>query len=868
MAKNQLKYEITAKDRSKQAMRSVQGGLSKTQGAVAKLSRVLAPLAAIFGAGVLGRRLIETNSNFQKLQASLTTFTGSAQNGVRAFKILQEFASKTPFSVQEVTASFNILIARGIKPTIKELSAFGDIAAGSGKSFSQLAEAVADAAVGEFERLKEFGIKAGKEKDKIVLSFGGATQKIKNDSASIIKALTGIAKTGFAGATARQAETLSGAFSNFGDAVDAAAFAIGEQGLNKEINRVTRELSKLITNNKQATRAIGSFLVGALRLAEKALKTVGNNLELIGIGLGVVFGLSVLRRVLNVARGIVIFTKAVAASSIVIAATRMAMSKLGAVVIALTLLFGGVVAINDKLRKSLLDSVGDLKLFSNITKAADKIWEKFGFSLGTSEAKMEALDKDMRGLKDIFVSTNPAVGALKAVIDPLIVSVKDLDTETLATGNALKAATTNVDTLANAMEKGVIKSTPQAEAVLRKYKLALVEANAAHNQTFASGAVAGVREYFDSISNNATNAKTFVVSAFQSLQGTLSNFFQTGEYDFKSFANAIKKGLADLAAKAVITTGINFLGSVFPSLKFAQGGMVPGVGGPTSDNQLAALSPGEFVMRNSSVKKFGLPFMESINKGQAPSGGGGGVGAIDVPQFGFGGFFKKVFKKVKKVVKKVVDVVKDLVGNVTQGIRNMVQGILDGDLMSIISLASSFILPGLGTGLFAAMGASGGFISGVTAAISKSFAAGILGAGSITAIAQSVALELGKGALVSGLSSTIVTSIDKKLGTGGMGGTKGDFANANAARFSVLYSAASPFLERRANGGPVTGGQPYLVGERGPEVFTPGRSGGITASMNSGQIVDAVREVRDEMSALRRQFGRALSGGNLAGARA
>jgi hypothetical protein len=31
-----------------------------------------------------------------------------------------------------------------------------------------------------------------------------------------------------------------------------------------------------------------------------------------------------------------------------------------------------------------------------------------------------------------------------------------------------------------------------------------------------------------------------------------------------------------------------------------------------------------------------------------------------------------------------------------------------------------------------------------------------------------------------------------------------------------------------ANGGPVTGGKSYIVGERGPELFTPGVSGGIT----------------------------------------
>lgn len=40
--------------------------------------------------------------------------------------------------------------------------------------------------------------------------------------------------------------------------------------------------------------------------------------------------------------------------------------------------------------------------------------------------------------------------------------------------------------------------------------------------------------------------------------------------------------------------------------------------------------------------------------------------------------------------------------------------------------------------------------------------------------------------------------------------------------------AAPPVDGARARGGPVTGGRSYIVGERGPELFTPGRSGGIT----------------------------------------
>jgi phage-related minor tail protein len=94
------------------------------------------------------------------------------------------------------------------------------------------------------------------------------------------------------------------------------------------------------------------------------------------------------------------------------------------------------------------------------------------------------------------------------------------------------------------------------------------------------------------------------------------------------------------------------------------------------------------------------------------------------------------------------------------------------------------------------------------------------------------------------------------------------FAKAIGGAFDRVVVNAEPFIDRRAGGGPVHSGSPYLVGERGPEVFTPGRAGSVSPSMNASQIVDAVHEVRDEMASLRRQFGRALSGSELVGARA
>ncbi|MGI2031399.1 phage tail tape measure protein [Rhizobium panacihumi] len=51
---------------------------------------------------------------------------------------------------------------------------------------------------------------------------------------------------------------------------------------------------------------------------------------------------------------------------------------------------------------------------------------------------------------------------------------------------------------------------------------------------------------------------------------------------------------------------------------------------------------------------------------------------------------------------------------------------------------------------------------------------------------------------------------------------------------SAPAASAEPIAGARAKGGPVTGGRPYLVGERGPEIFTPGRSGGIVPNHQIG----------------------------------
>jgi hypothetical protein len=75
-----------------------------------------------------------------------------------------------------------------------------------------------------------------------------------------------------------------------------------------------------------------------------------------------------------------------------------------------------------------------------------------------------------------------------------------------------------------------------------------------------------------------------------------------------------------------------------------------------------------------------------------------------------------------------------------------------------------------------------------------------------------------------------------------------------AAQIAKIAGTKPP--EKQA-GGDVMAGQPYLVGEQGPELFTPGQTGSIAPNRNSGQgviinIYDGTgRKISQAMSDLR-----------------
>jgi hypothetical protein len=201
------------------------GAFEKASGAAGKA--LVGAFAAVSFAQ-LGREIINITAEFQKFEAVLTNTLGSNSEAQKVLERIKDFAAKTPFSVQELTASFVKLANQGFEPTGEEMRKLGDLAASTGKSFDQLTEAVIDAQAGEFERLKEFGIRAKKQGDQVTFTFKGVETQTKFTSAAINDYILSLGNLeGVSGSMAAISGTLGGSISNLGDSFDNLLLTVG-----------------------------------------------------------------------------------------------------------------------------------------------------------------------------------------------------------------------------------------------------------------------------------------------------------------------------------------------------------------------------------------------------------------------------------------------------------------------------------------------------------------------------------------------------------------------------------------------------------------------------------------------------------------
>lgn len=247
-----------------QAAASRLAGMTGSLGGIATAGLAIGATAAIGGLIAMGSAAVSASAKFESYRASLTTVLGDSDKAAQAFDRLTQFAAKTPFSLDQSVQGFIKLKALGLQPSEAALTSYGNTASAMGKDLNQMVEAVADAATGEFERLKEFGIKSSKQGNDVAFTFQGVTTKVKNNSTDIQAYLMNIGNTNFAGAMDKQSKTFNGILSNLSDTVEQTFAKIGDGGLTKSIGQVVGLLTSGLSAVTPVLVSIGNLMGGVV----------------------------------------------------------------------------------------------------------------------------------------------------------------------------------------------------------------------------------------------------------------------------------------------------------------------------------------------------------------------------------------------------------------------------------------------------------------------------------------------------------------------------------------------------------------------------------------------------------------------------
>ncbi len=281
------------------AMMAATADLRKKLTDVGKSIKDAAPMKLSLGIAAFGGVAVKTAASVEDMMSALETATGSQTAASAAFAEINQFARTTPYDLAQVTNSYIKLKNLGLDPSMESLNSFGNTASAMNKSLDQMIEAVADAATGEYERLKEFGIKASTQGKKVTFTFQGVKTTIKNDAASIQEYLKSIGDVNFGGAMEKKMTNFSGVWSNFMDTISGTMNMAGLQIMESlKIKDFLNDLADTVQKVTDAFMALSpglrdAIVIGGLfaMVLGPIMMTIGQ--IVIGIG-GLVWALSIL----------------------------------------------------------------------------------------------------------------------------------------------------------------------------------------------------------------------------------------------------------------------------------------------------------------------------------------------------------------------------------------------------------------------------------------------------------------------------------------------------------------------------------------------------------------------------------------------
>jgi hypothetical protein len=220
--------------------------------------------------GYAGVKAFDTSKQFEVMRKTLDTVMRSPFAGGQMMAWAEQFAATTPFEVDQVVMATARLQAYGIAAQ-HWLPLIGDMSAAMGKDAMMGVEAVADAYMGEMERLKEFGMRG----DMLIAygankaSGGGVSAKTEEDRRAILEAMERIITERYSGAMVGQMSIGEGIISNMRDAVTRIRRDVGDR-LMIVFKQFAPYFSQWLETARNVIGPVASALAGFANLMGRA----------------------------------------------------------------------------------------------------------------------------------------------------------------------------------------------------------------------------------------------------------------------------------------------------------------------------------------------------------------------------------------------------------------------------------------------------------------------------------------------------------------------------------------------------------------------------------------------------------------------
>jgi hypothetical protein len=302
MASQKLFIDIVARDKATKALQGLQGGLAKVRSAVFNVKNAFLGL----GAGLVVRNLVSTGKEIENLRTRLKFLLKDTTEGAKAFENMSEFASRVPFSLEEISRGSGILatITDNADDLQKMLQITGNVAAVTGLDFRTTAEQIQrsfSAGIGAADLFREKGVRN-------MLGFKAGAAVSIEETAKAFERVFGVGGR-FGKATDELAKTLEGTLSMIGDKAFNFKRVLLDAGFFSELKRQFGDLDKFLVDNAESIERIaigfGTTLAQAVKGVANFFVFLKDNIDAVITGFKVLIAIKIVAFFISLGKAIV-----------------------------------------------------------------------------------------------------------------------------------------------------------------------------------------------------------------------------------------------------------------------------------------------------------------------------------------------------------------------------------------------------------------------------------------------------------------------------------------------------------------------------------------------------------------------------------